>query len=110
MGQLYYGALAEPIDMPDQLLAHFRAVASTKLRRGESFTVSWPHAPDEVPGRTTLWIQPSIPLRFIFESPDPEQLDPARLQRMARDASATGGLNFTADDMTGTGDLRCGPA
>ena len=41
MAQLYYGNSADPIEMPDRLLAHVKVVLATKLRRSESFTLSW---------------------------------------------------------------------
>lgn len=43
MGHLYYGTTPEPIRIPDRLLSHLKVVVATKLRRSESFTVSWTH-------------------------------------------------------------------
>ena len=50
MGYLFYGNTAEPIEIPDRLLAHLKVVVATKLRRSESFTLSWRHTED-IPGR-----------------------------------------------------------
>ncbi len=92
MGQLYYGNAESPIDIPDRLLAHIKVVTATKLRRGESFTLSWRH-PEDVPGgRSTLWIQPAIPLRFVFGDAEPELLNPAFLKDLANAANSSGGL------------------
>lgn len=91
MGHLYYGA-QNPIEIPDRILAHLRVVATTKLRRNESFTLTWRHPGSEAGGRTSLWIQPAIPLRFDFESDDSEQLDQKYLQSMADAAYTTAGL------------------
>lgn len=95
MGHLYYGSEPEPLEFPDDVLAHVKVVIATKLRRGESFTLSWQHGPGEKPGRSTVWIQPSIPLRFVFDSPEPAKLDPALLTKLAQDAHATAGITLT---------------
>lgn len=92
MGKLFYGSTDEPIEIPDRALAHVKVVIATKLRRGESFTMSWRHGGDSPRGRSTIWIQPSIPLRFVFSSEEPELLDPELLKRLANEASASGGL------------------
>ena len=92
MGKLFYGSDSHPAELPDRVLAHVRAVVASKLRRGESFTLSWQH-PDDVPGgRSTLWINPSIPLRFVFTNPDGEMLDPEILKSFAASANSTAGL------------------
>ena len=98
MGSLYYGSDLEPIDMPDRLLAHVKVVIATKLRRGESFTLSWRHLVDAPSGRSTLWLHPSIPLRIVFDDPEPETLDPVWLQELAKSASSTGGLSISLDE------------
>jgi hypothetical protein len=101
MGLLYYGAERTPSEIPDRILAHMKVVTATKLRRNESFTVSWRHDDNGRPGRTTLWMQPSIPLRFVFDSPEPEMLDPAYLQELATAAASSQGLML---DWTGHSD------
>lgn len=92
MGSLFYGGETTPIDIPDRVLAHIKVIIATKLRRGESFTLSWRHPAGEPVGRSTIWIQPSIPLRFVFESPEPEMLDAEMLKQLAVEASSTAGL------------------
>jgi hypothetical protein len=99
MGQLYYGVSGEPIDIPDRLLAHLKIVITTKLRRGESFTLTWRHRDGDEHGRSSLWLQESIPLRFVFDTAEPEQLDPGALQEMAHRASSSSGLLVDLDDL-----------
>lgn len=94
MAKLYYGTTTAPISIDDRLLAHVKVVVATKLRRGESFTLSWTHGADEPVGRSTIWLQPSIPLRFVFESEQPESLDQNLLKRMANDANSSRGLSL----------------
>jgi hypothetical protein len=96
MGYLYYGSDTQAISMPDRMLAHVKVLAATKLRRNESFTVTWRHSDDEAPGRTTLWLHPAIPLRFTFDSVDAEKIDGQLLQKLAAEASSSGGLNLDA--------------
>jgi hypothetical protein len=92
MGYLFYGSAVEPIEIPDRLLAHIKVVTATKLRRGESFTLSWRH-PEDIPGgRSTVWLQPAIALRFVFSSAEPEMLNPAFLKDLANAANSSGGL------------------
>ena len=97
MAHLFYGNTSEPIEMPDRLLAHVKVVITTKLRRRESFTLTWRHAADEAPGRSTIWIQPAIPLRFVFDTAEPEALDSAYLKELANSANSSAGLTISLD-------------
>src|SRR4051794_2799046 len=90
MGNLYYGMNVAPIAMPDRVMAHLKVIIATKLRRGESFTITWEHGPTETPGRTTIWLQPSIPMRFVFDAAEPEALDREWLSHLAKSASNSG--------------------
>lgn len=96
MGSLYYGDDQQPIEIPDRLLAHVKVVMATKLRRNESFTLSWRHTAG-TPGRSTIWVQPSIPLRFVFDSAEAESLDPALLTSLANSANSSGGMAITPE-------------
>ena len=98
MGDLYYGMNAARVEIPDRLLAHLKVVIATKLRRGESFTLSWQHAPGEPGGRSTIWLEPSIPLRFVFDSDDPEMLNPEVIRDLAAAANSSGGLSVALGD------------
>ncbi|BFM24109.1 hypothetical protein [Microbacterium sp. che218] len=91
MGHLYYGTATESIQIPDRLLSHLKVVVTTKLRRSESFTLSWTHV-DGTPGRSTLWLQPAIPMRFVFDSAEPETLNATVLKNMADMANSSAGL------------------
>ena len=97
MGTIYYGGSATPIHIEDRALAHLKVVISTKLRRDESFTVSWRHPEDQARGRSTLWIHPSIPLRFVFENPEPEELSRDWIEELANSANSSGGITLIAD-------------
>ena len=92
MAKLFYGTTPEPIAIDDRMLAHVKVVVATKLRRGESFTLSWTHGPGQEVGRSTVWLHPSIPLRFVFDDPEPALLSRAWVEELANSANSSGGL------------------
>lgn len=97
MGTIYYGGGAMPIHIEDRALAHLKVVIATKLRRDESFTVSWKHPDDQPRGRSTIWLHPSIPLRFVFDDPEPTELSREWIEELATSASSTGGIMLVAE-------------
>ena len=97
MGTIYYGGSATPIHIEDRALAHLKVVIATKLRRNESFTVSWQHPDDQPRGRSTLWLHPSIPLRFVFDDPEPAELSRQWIEELANSANSSGGISLVAD-------------
>lgn len=105
MGTVYYGGEATPIEIEDRTLAHLKIVIATKLRRGESFTLSWRHPDDQPRGRTTIWLHPSIPLRFVFDDPEPTELSRTWLEELANSAHSSGGIQLVAEHF----DVTTGP-
>jgi len=97
MGTIYYGGAATPIHIDDRALAHLKVVIATKLRRNERFTVSWKHAEDQPGGRTTIWLEPSIALRFVFDDPEPAELSRAWIEELANSANSSGGIMLTSE-------------
>lgn len=95
MGHLFYGDTREPITIDDRTLAHLKVVIATKLRRNESFTLSWQHPDGEEPGRSTLWLHPSIPLRFVFGDPVAPALSQQWLAELSTSANTSGGILLT---------------
>ena len=99
VGTLYYGDSGTPIGIEDRALAHLKIAITTKLRRGESFTLSWKH-PDEQPrGRSTLWLHPSIPLRFVFDEPEAPELSRSWIEDLMRSANSTGGILLVPEQL-----------
>jgi hypothetical protein len=94
VGTLYYGDSGTPIGIDDRALAHVKVAITTKLRRGESFTLSWIHPEDQARGRSTIWVHPSISLRFVFDSPDPAELSRDWVEELMRSANSTGGITL----------------
>jgi len=99
VGTLFYGGETTPIRIEDRALAHLKVVIATKLRRGESFTVSWRHADDDPRGRSTIWVHPSIPLRFVFDDPEPTVLSRAWVEELANSANSSGGIMLVPEQL-----------
>ena len=99
VGTIFYGGSATPIHIEDRALAHLKVVIATKLRRSESFTLSWQHAEDQPRGRSTIWLHPSIPLRFVFEDPEPAELSRQWIEDLARSANSSGGITLVAENL-----------
>ena len=92
MGSLLYDGEDRPIHIDDRALAHLKVVIATKLRRQESFTLSWKHSDSEPGGRSTIWLHPSIPLRFIFDEEEPPELNMRWVEDLMHSANSTGGI------------------
>ena len=93
MATLHYGGSEHPIHIEERALAHLKIVIATKLRRNESFTLSWRHAESDDPsGRSTIWLHPSIPLRFTFDEPVPPELNVKWIEALMQSASSSGGI------------------
>ncbi len=92
MATLLYGTASEPIHIDNRALAHLKVVIATKLRRQESFTLSWRHPDGEPGGRSTIWLHPSIPLRFTFDEPEAPPLNPKWIEALMQSANSTGGI------------------
>jgi hypothetical protein len=97
VGTIYYGGSATPVHIDDRALAHLKVVVATKLRRGESFTLSWQHPEDEQRGRSTIWLHPSIPLRFVFDDPEAPELSREWLEDLAHSANSSGGITLITE-------------
>ncbi len=105
---LYYDDAQEPIPIDDLALAHLKVVIATKLRRNESFTLSWRHPEGDPAGRSTIWLHPSIPLRFVFDDPVPPPLQPEWITAMANSANSSGGITLLTADMISNGEVDIG--
>lgn len=94
MGKLIYDGEERPIFVEDRTLAHLKVVVAMKLRRHESFIVSWHHSGSEPGGRSSIWLHPSIPLQFVFDEPDPPQLDAQWIENMMHEVNSTGEIRI----------------
>lgn len=94
MGTIQYGSTGDAIHIEDRALAHLKVVIATKLRRNESFTLSWRHHDGDAEGRSTIWLHPSIPLRFTFEESETPELNMKWIEELMHSASSTGGIQL----------------
>ncbi len=65
MGYLIYGGTQE-YDFEDRTLAHLKVAITMKLRRQESFLMSWVNPAEKGGGRVSIWLTPNIPIAFRF--------------------------------------------
>ncbi|WP_285114536.1 hypothetical protein [Leifsonia sp. fls2-241-R2A-40a] len=63
MAVLSYGGA--DYDFSDRTLAHLQVVITSKLRRRESFALSWIREDDG--GRETIWVDNGFPIRFRYD-------------------------------------------
>jgi hypothetical protein len=92
MGTLRYDSSLPAIPVDDDELAHLKVVIGTKLRRLESFMMTW-QPPDDVSGRVcSAWIHPAIPLQFSFAGESIPHVDRAHIAEMIERVNATGDL------------------
>jgi hypothetical protein len=92
MGRLRYDGTSEPIIIEDETLAHLKVIIGTKLRRQESFMMTWHPTEGGDPGRVTVWIHPAIPLQFLFSTAEPQHIEKSRIEDMMHALNATGEL------------------
>ncbi|MFC7430963.1 MULTISPECIES: hypothetical protein [unclassified Agrococcus] len=91
MGQLIYaGATEYAID--DRLLAHVKVAVAAKLRRQESFLLSWDIDLQHGSGRVSLWMSPAIPLEFKFSGSRVPELSQVWLEALMETANSSRGM------------------
>ena len=95
MGKLFYSSDPQAIEIDDRLLQYLQVVLSTKLRRNESFTITWTDT-EAAHTRTTLWVQPAISMRFEYASAEPQRRSGGYLRQLADQAAMSSGLMLNA--------------
>jgi hypothetical protein len=91
MGHLIYDSNTR-VSFDDRVLAHLEVVIISKLRRRESFSMSWREDPATGGGRNTVWFDVALPLRFHFDGSRPMSIDRSWLERLSAAASSSAGL------------------
>ncbi len=97
MGELVYGA-GTSYAFDDRTLAHVKVAAGAKLRRQESFYVSWVIPATEGSGRVSIWLSPSIPLQFHFRDKRPTQLNRVWIKALELTAMSDRGMVVLVED------------
>lgn len=96
MGTLYYGSSRTPIHIEDRLLAHLKIVITSKLRRSESFLLSWDEPVENGSGRASIFIHQTCDLIYRFDGSRPAEMDQQLLETMAAESTSTRGLQIQA--------------
>jgi hypothetical protein len=91
VGTLEYNSSRPAITIDDDTLAHLKILIATKLRRHESFMMTWLPG-SSGGGRLSAWIHPSIPLVIEFGAEPPPRVDPKRVESMMEQLNARGEL------------------
>ncbi|SMH28523.1 hypothetical protein SAMN06295885_0190 [Rathayibacter oskolensis] len=90
MGLLIYGPQSLEIDLEDRLLAHLKVAMFTKMRRNESFSLSWSESPATGSGRSSVWVHPTTPLHFRFAGSKRPALNRTWIEQLVAGANNTG--------------------
>lgn len=91
MGILKYGVGNEH-ELDDRILAHLKVVIAAKLRRNESFFLTWSISTSVGSGRVSLWISPAVPLQLTFFGSREPQLNRAWIDVLAELSHSPRGL------------------
>jgi hypothetical protein len=97
MGKLLYGNSELEIEFDDRVLAHLQVVIGAKLRRHEGFYFSWRDDPAIGDGRSSIWLETSIPLMFRFTSAVRQELSQEWLEQLRHSSNQTQGLLLTPE-------------
>jgi len=107
MGTLFYGDAK--FEMDDRLLAHLQIIVSMKLRRSESFFLSWAAAHQDGGGRTAIWVDNGVPIRLRFSGSRPPTINREWAETMALAANSNLGL-IISDEIALPEDIGILPA
>lgn len=91
MGYLIYAGTHE-YEFEDRTLAHLKVAITMKLRRQESFLMSWVNPADRGGGRVSIWLTPTIPLIFRFSGSRSPQLNRVWLEVLNEHSNTPRGL------------------
>jgi hypothetical protein len=94
MGTLKYDGVTTEFD--DRALAHIEIVVIRKLRKQESFFLSWHESDDG--GRTGIWVHPFAMLTFHSARTDLPEIDKAWIDRLTASANSPAGMFVTDQD------------
>ncbi|KZX20203.1 hypothetical protein EV639_109110 [Rathayibacter tanaceti] len=96
MGKLHYDGTVE-IDFEDRVLAHLQIVITGKLRRNESFLLSWRDDHSMGDGRSAIWLHPSHALRYKYFGGRMPRINPAWIAALTDLANSPGGLYIISE-------------
>ena len=95
MGKLLYGDSDIEIEFDDRTLEHLQIVIATKLRRRESFFFSWRDTQKVGDGRSSIWLDPGIPLYFKYSGGRVPTISREWLAELTTSSNSSSGLVLT---------------
>ena len=95
MGYLIYDGSEYEIE--DRMLQHLKVAVVQRLRRQESFVLSWVNSVDKGSGRISLWVSPAIPLGFRFSGSRTPELNQRWVQAMSALSHTTRGMQVLSE-------------
>lgn len=101
MGTLFYGDALSSAEFDDRLLAHLQLAIVTKLRRSESFVFSWDIPVAGGSGSNSIWISPTVGLRFTYPTHAREPINRAWVEALVRTANSVSGLRIVDEPAAG---------
>jgi hypothetical protein len=109
MGKLLYGTPPTEVDFDDRVLVHLQIVIGAKLRRGESFFFSWKNDVQVGDGRTSIWMDASIPLAFKYAGGRVPTVNREWLEVLTASANSGSGLQYIPEpDGNGSNGTKAG--
>lgn len=96
MGSISYDNVVVVVD--DRTLTHLQIVIVNKLRKGETFLMSWKDAADVGSGRSSIWLHPYVLVHFKFDGSRVPAINERWLQELTASADSSRGLVVTTEN------------
>lgn len=80
MGTLFYDG--DGYELEDRTLVHLQLAISTKLRRRESFFLTWAVPIEQGSGTHTIWVDNGIPIHFSYSGSPPTDVNRAWVEAL----------------------------
>jgi hypothetical protein len=106
LGYLIYDGKTAEIAMEDRALAHLQIVIINKIRRQESFAFSWKDPASAGDGRSTIWIHPTVSLRFRFLGGRPPVINHTWIAALTQSANSSTGLHMIPEPIDHSSAVR----
>lgn len=94
MGVFLYGEAGLKIELDDRVLAHLQLVIGAKLRRKESFFFSWTDSQEVGGGRSSVWMESSVPLVFRYSTSTRHDINREWLEQLTLSSNQPQGLRL----------------
>ncbi|WP_460517915.1 DUF7882 family protein [Humibacter antri] len=94
MGALLYGGSDIEVKFEDRVLAHLQVVIGAKLRRREGFFFTWRDDISVGDGRSSVWIDPAVPLYFRYSGSKAPSINRDWIELLTLSANSTQGLHL----------------